>query len=146
MTNTSFFQNVKKSFSKCCQVMKLDLYVACFFCFSDYFDIYAQFSSLSHCMPQLRLHQTGRLVQLVRTLHSHCRGHWFESSSAHHFSPPGEKCHAEPFLRRWVDFTIINKCPAKLNELDALVPVRHVGHQPVWYYMIKLISKCRANE
>jgi hypothetical protein len=26
----------------------------------------------------------GRLAQLVRALHSHCRGHWFESNIVHH--------------------------------------------------------------
>ena len=29
--------------------------------------------------------QFGRLAQLVRVLVSHTRGHWFESSIAHHF-------------------------------------------------------------
>lgn len=26
---------------------------------------------------------SGHLAQLVRALHSHCKGHWFESSNAH---------------------------------------------------------------
>lgn len=30
----------------------------------------------------------GRLAQLVRARASHARGHWFESSSVHHFSNP----------------------------------------------------------
>ena len=30
--------------------------------------------------------QVGRLAQLVRALASHARGHWFESSIAHHES------------------------------------------------------------
>ena len=28
--------------------------------------------------------EAGRLAQLVRALASHARGHWFESSIAHH--------------------------------------------------------------
>ena len=31
-----------------------------------------------------RVEYLGRIVQLVRTLHSHCRGPWFESRCDHH--------------------------------------------------------------
>ncbi len=29
----------------------------------------------------------GHLAQLVRALHSHCKGHWFKSSNAHQIKP-----------------------------------------------------------
>src|SRR3989338_816893 len=37
----------------------------------------------------------GRLAQLVRALHSHCRGHWFKSSIVHRVFEMGDrKCTA----------------------------------------------------
>lgn len=37
----------------------------------------------------------GQLAQLVRALHSHCRGHWFESSIVH------KKRERRRFLNFW---------------------------------------------
>src|SRR4051794_26382900 len=49
---------------------------------------------MAHTSPDLQIAQSpiaslsplGRLAQLVRARASHARGHWFESSSAHHIS------------------------------------------------------------
>jgi hypothetical protein len=37
------------------------------------------------CAPATLPARNGRLAQLVRARASHARGHWFESSSVHHF-------------------------------------------------------------
>ena len=39
-----------------------------------------------------KLRKDGRLAQLVRALVSHTRGHWFESSIAHHGNKPFNGC------------------------------------------------------